>query len=297
MKKILLFSGLISLLTSCMSTNYYQVYKTEPENLQKVSHALVFEDENCKIVYNLWSEGGNVGFIFVNKTDQTIYVNKAESFFVLNGFSHDYFQNRSFTNSSSIQVTKGKSVSASVSESSASSISDQYSMSITGITLSPYGYLGTLSKGSEYTTSEQLSAAVSSSAFILNSESRGKSVTRMEQPILRIAPKSAGLVTEFIVTSRRFKNCETVRYPKKISSVQFTKEQSPFIFSNRIAYCINQECSKPVFITNSFYVSEISNMTQEQFLERVDTSNCGRKLQTPLYYSRHVAPDQFYIEY
>ena len=47
----LLFTGLISvLLTSCVSTSYFQVYKTTPsDKLVIKDNLLVYEDENCKV--------------------------------------------------------------------------------------------------------------------------------------------------------------------------------------------------------------------------------------------------------
>lgn len=91
-------------LSSCKST-FYQVVTTQSENLKTEQNALFFEDENCKVYYNLWSEGGNAGFFFHNKTDMTIYVNLAESFFVKNGMAYDYSLNRTFSSSTSQSVT------------------------------------------------------------------------------------------------------------------------------------------------------------------------------------------------
>ena len=59
--------------TSCVS--YVQVYKTAPsDKLVLKNNLLVFEDENCKVSYNLWDAGGNVGFQFFNKTDKKVLI-------------------------------------------------------------------------------------------------------------------------------------------------------------------------------------------------------------------------------
>ena len=63
---LILFSILI---TSCSVTNYYQVYKADSENGIIKNNNIVFEDQNCKVSYNLWSEGGNVGFEIYNKSE------------------------------------------------------------------------------------------------------------------------------------------------------------------------------------------------------------------------------------
>ncbi|MDF1570135.1 MAG: hypothetical protein P1P82_00750 [Bacteroidales bacterium] len=68
---------------------------------------MVYEDENCEVIYDLWGEKGNIGFTFYNKTDETIFLNMEESFFLQNGIAYDYFKNRVFT------VSEGTGVSVS----------------------------------------------------------------------------------------------------------------------------------------------------------------------------------------
>ncbi len=86
-------------LFSCYPKVYYQVYDTEiSENLQNDMSGLTYEDENVKILYNLWADGGNIGFSLYNKSDQMVYLKLEECFFVFNGEAHDYFKNRTFTN-------------------------------------------------------------------------------------------------------------------------------------------------------------------------------------------------------
>ncbi|MBL0316681.1 MAG: hypothetical protein IPP69_13170 [Flavobacteriales bacterium] len=91
-------------LTSCTVTNYYQVYKAYPEKGTITNDRIVFEDKNCIVCYNLWSNGGDVGFSIFNKTQEDLQVHLDNSFFVLNGVAYKYFQNRTFTKSSSLGV-------------------------------------------------------------------------------------------------------------------------------------------------------------------------------------------------
>ncbi len=98
-KSIFIFSclGFLLIFSSCKTT-FYQVYKTDttiPTNKQ--DGKLVFEDVACKVIYNLWDEGGNVGFQLFNKTEENIYVDLAESFFILNGIAFDYYKDRMYS--------------------------------------------------------------------------------------------------------------------------------------------------------------------------------------------------------
>ena len=104
MKKLII-PILTIFLTSCSVTNYYQVYKAIPENGTLSKDEIVFEDTSCKVTYNLWAEGGAVGFSIYNKTDNDLTVDLTKTFFVLNGVAYEYYQNRTFSKSSSSGTT------------------------------------------------------------------------------------------------------------------------------------------------------------------------------------------------
>jgi len=108
MKSIVyLLVAFIAFLISSCSSVFYQLYKTESNsNLILKDGNLVYEDENCKIFYNLWSDKGNPGFRFYNKTDDDIYINMPESYFILNGLAYNYYKERVYTHSGggSVQV-------------------------------------------------------------------------------------------------------------------------------------------------------------------------------------------------
>jgi hypothetical protein len=95
MKKLIISSSFIFLF-SCNSTmNYYQVYETEfkGENQQKET---IFEDNNIIVKYNLLSNNGSVFFSIFNKTKNDLTIDLQKSFFVINNFAKQYFQNRVF---------------------------------------------------------------------------------------------------------------------------------------------------------------------------------------------------------
>jgi len=113
MKIIKLFYtiSIVLLLSSCATKSFYQVYnvKSLRESITN-SDELFFEDENCKISYNLWANGGNIGFDFYNKTDNNIYVKLNESNFILNGFAYDYFKNRTYTTTTGSATITGMNI-------------------------------------------------------------------------------------------------------------------------------------------------------------------------------------------
>ena len=75
MKKFIMKTALVAVLglsmVSCKST-FYQVYDVDYDsNMKMQDNSLVYENEDCKVLYNLWSEGGFVKFAIINGIDSS----------------------------------------------------------------------------------------------------------------------------------------------------------------------------------------------------------------------------------
>ncbi len=291
---------LFAFLTSCAPVlNYYQVYKAETENLQKQKDALVFEDDNCKIIYNLWAENGNIGFIFYNKSDKLISINKDECFFVLNGFSFDYYQDRAYTKSSGYGISSNKGVSSTKSSGSESGGTIKYSKSETNLFNAAYtGIIPTETKGISSSYSENLSFTESGFSSQSTTVSKGYSVTYNEPTIIRIPPKTAKMISEYQIVSNRYRHCDLIKFPSKgVESMSFTKENSPYVFSNRICYCMESTCLSPIVVENVFFISEISNMPYDEFFQKDYEYTCGKKSDMKVLFRKYASPEKFYYVY
>ena len=270
MKKLLFSAVTLVLLTSCnVSSSFYQVYKTNySDNLVKKGNYLVFEDENCIVSYNLWNDGGNVGFNIYNKSNKNLFVNLEESFFVYNGIANNYFKNRVYSNS--------------VNSGTLSSTGATASKSMTG-----FNYLNLLQTNK---------IAVSSGTGLINSS--GHSVSYNEEKIINIPPKTSKNVVEYSINNSLYRDCDLYKYPtkKQINTKSFTNADSPFVFSNKIAYYIDAP-EKLFKFDNSFYISAITNYPDsEAFYSKID-ENCGQKSFTKSYYFNDISPDKFYVKY
>lgn len=87
-------------LSSCTTKTFYQICQVSPvvkDNNLINQDSLFYEDNNCKVFYDFWSDGGNVGFKFYNKSEKDIIVDLEKSFFILNGVAYNYFKNRTFS--------------------------------------------------------------------------------------------------------------------------------------------------------------------------------------------------------
>ena len=111
MKKTILIPIILSFLTSCSDLLYFQEFKVASVGGKENSDGIYFEDANCKVKYNFWSDGGNAGFEVFNKTESNLVIDLNKSFFIKNGYAYQYFQNRIFGNSSSTSVEATQTVS------------------------------------------------------------------------------------------------------------------------------------------------------------------------------------------
>ena len=102
MKKLIIVAIILVFLNSCGNTRpYYQEFKVNSISGKENSDGIYFDDSNCQVKYNFWSDGGNAGFEIFNKTDGDLILDLTKTFFVKNGYAYPYFQRRTFSNSSS----------------------------------------------------------------------------------------------------------------------------------------------------------------------------------------------------
>lgn len=256
-------------MTSCAPKIFYQVYETTPSDKMIVDdNLLIYEDANCKVSYNFWNEGGNIGFRFYNKTDKDIFLDLEHSFFVLNGIAFDYYQNRIFSNS----ATSGVST----------SIGAIGSKSVTGVNNRNL----LLSKRVQLTNNV---GVTTSSAY---------STSYKEKKVECIPAKTSKIIVEYNIKGSLYRDCDLFKYPnkKQIKSVSFTRSESPIVFSNRIAYS-TEGLDKLIKFQNEFYVNEISNYPESEIIDYIYDEFCGQKNPEKTAHFRNVSPDKFYIKY
>lgn len=237
---ILVGLAVFSLMLSSCTTTYYQVYRTVPSsNVKQDSNVLVYEDENCRISYDFWEQGGNAGFIFYNKTNENLYVNLGGTFFIRNGVAYDYYKNRVYTESLSAQA------------------SDKVGLKV----------------------------------------AKQSTVSINEKEVVCVPPHSMKSFKEYDVTNELFRSCELLLYPKmKQESVQeFSKSNSPLVFSNVISYVKADATSKT--IQTEFYVSQIANYPERKMTEYKADVFCGEKANFKKLYLKRGNANEFYFSY
>lgn len=256
--------------TSCeISSYYYQVYKVTPDDkVNYMGKKMVYEDDNCKVYYDLWGENGDMGFMFFNKTEQNIYLNMEQCFFLLNGIASNYYQNRVFTGSSSVGTNTNVGTSA--------------SKSVTG-----FNYLNLLQTNN-----------VSVNTISGTSSSSGYSVSYLEEKVVCIPSKSSKFIKGYSINNTLLRDCSLLVYPTKnqIKTLSFEKPDSPLIFGNRLEYSIGKS-GNPIKFENEFYISEITNYPESEMYETRNDENCNEESWTTSKYFKENPADKFYVKY
>jgi hypothetical protein len=286
MYKLTLFIGVFFLITSCAPINNIQLYKTEAPDLKVDKGLLVFEDSVCSISYDLWSKNGNPTFLFYNKSNHLISIDLTECFFVLNGISYDYFQNRTYTYSSGISRTAGNI------------LASENTNSTTTSTNSANSYFSQLSSNSKgKSTTQSLSSTQSTMSNTTNSV--GYSVSMAEQNVIKIPSKSGKIISEFSIVSDIFRHQDLLKHTafKEIDSMQFTNETSPIVFLNTITYQIDALLNSKKTVQNNFYVSTILNMRNEEFYYIDYAETYGKKDIFQSLFFKYKSPLNFYLTY
>ena len=252
MKKLLLTAFAASLLLSSCNQTFYQVYQTESPGLSELNNTLVYENEDCKIMYDLWCEDGNPGFVMHNKTDKDLYVMMPQTFFIKNDIAFDYFQNREYESTQSTSSSLGVNLWGSWSNASAKSVA------------------GT-----------------------------STAVVHKESPIVCIPPHTSKRFFEFDLLRNLIRNCNKYQaYPKTRSiPIEFSKDDSPLNFKNRITYSFDKCGDVSKSIENEFWISELINYTAKEAGSFKMMKECDGDEAVRVYRFDVSAPGKFYNSY
>jgi hypothetical protein len=262
MKKIIQAITFGCLLSACSTMEYVQIVDIQSNNLTEKENNYIYEDDNCKILYNFWGSHGKPGFVIENKTDEMLYVNLANTFFNRNGMAYDYFLNRSYSIGKSAISTSGKSASANV-----------------------FGIwaLSNLPGSKSFIQTEGASIGSTSN------------LTYEEKEISVVPPHSRKYFDEYEIWDDVIQDCSIKLFPKRKQkeSMSFTKDNSPLKFGNYITYKIGENGNN-YHITNDFYVSGFTNYKLDEVKENV---KIGCQEQNTISINKYQKGTSYFIHY
>lgn len=270
MKKVFCYAvAMLALLNSCAVDCYYQVYEVESQDVTVQENILNYENADCRICYDLWSEGGNLSFLIYNKTDRDLYIVMPQSSFILNGVANDYYS----------ESTYSFSVTNLATESSSLQLSKNY----------------LLTNGYQWYPSRLSRQYVASTGRATTETKETK-----EAALVSIPPKSAKFVVGFNLSDHIYKDCDNYNenFPKNTSAViHFNKENTPLAFRNRIAYTFNVQVPDVQYIEHGFWLSSLQNYSQKAALSELKVKDCYSQAKIVKKSFNMRSPKRFYNKY
>ena len=245
------------------------IYDVKSDALKQEDNSLVYENNDLKVMYNLWGENGSVGFILQNKTDKDLFVDMDKTFFIFNGQANDYFKNR------------------------------EYSAATTDVASVGYGFSQTYwGVNGFWPTQNYVPTTASALTKLMKGQSHG--ITTKEKLIVCIPAHAYKVISEYKVSPRFVKTCERSKdFPKRTANVaNYSESSSPVKFKNRIAYSFDSDCKNLQHIENSFYVSSVTNYSKKAAVEKVrEKTDCYSSQKQKRQYFKIGGPDKFYKTY
>lgn len=248
------------LMTSCVSTKYFQVFETTPSSSEAVvSEKVKFEDGQLSFIYDFWSNKGDFGFRVWNRSDSAAVIDLENTFYIRNDFAQPYYTDMEMTYST------GSSAAARVQNNYFNPFYNPYNLYSSAVT-----------------------AETGSSSSISRSHQRGKHVTVPARAYIEIQG--------FSIVQGYNGICNLESYParKETSLKVFSEADSPIKITNRIAYRSKGEMKT---VEHTFYVSKITNMRESEALTTLNTDDCGNRLYAPKTVFAVGSPKSFYIPY
>lgn len=259
MKKYYYILFLLIALAACTSQNYYQLLETGSNTSVLSNNSIVFGNEDLEISFDLWGDNGNGSFTVYNKTDKDIFIDLKRSHLIINDLAITYFQNRNFSN---------KKISV-LSPASDDVIREQQSIKLPGVSPKP--------------------ASVQAD----------ESVVFLEERILCIPPHSKQMIFGFNLLENIYRDCYLYRFPtdKQILSSEFTDQNSPYVYRNRISYSIDEKFTTVKTLENNFFVKKITNYPENEFVKYESVKFCSDSSSYTNQVYPFYKPNSFYIKY
>ncbi len=271
-----------SMLASCGTTyKYVQVCTAKSidnaTTAQSTNEGLLYENEDCIVKYNLWSNGGDAGFVFYNKTNKVIHIDLSQTFLMKNGVAYDYYTPQTVTKTSSSSV--GVATSATYAESYSAA-----GHAAVGAKAGAAATNGSVTIGASKSAAVDASwgAAIFGSLTATNTANYGisTSVATTEQPILSIPPKSSKAVSGYAISKGLLFDCDLNKYPANSAKLTFDADNSPLTFANYITYSVGEEQEDKV-IENKFYIAEVANYAEPYILKYTERAKTCDNVLSP----------------
>jgi hypothetical protein len=223
---------LAMMLTSCSSSRFYQVFNTASKDAAESNGAHVYVNDEVKITYDFWSNGGQMNFTLENKTNSAIYIDWNRSHLIHNGMAYEYWTDSE----------------------AATSILESASSGVTQATMAIQTGLGSTS-GNSSIFSQGRKSTVSSS------------VRYRTKPVLHVPPRSSIQFARFQLLGEGIYDCKFNWAEVSDGEEQtYEPDTSPLVFRNYLNYSTDPSFAKLNVVDNEFYLRSVAFVKMKTFL-------------------------------
>lgn len=220
---------IVIIFTSCKS--YVQLIETSSTNASFKDDFYVYENDTVEIKYSFWQEDGIVSFSVYNKLNRPIYIDWKKSSYIDNSNKFNYWND------------------------------DEVRTSVASY--GRYYYGGPLIKPGIATQPVTKSST---------------SISKLER-VTFIPPKSKYYRSQFfILPAEHFRLDASADYmmansnykkrkQTKIYIVDYSKESSPLVFRNFLAFSLTEDFKEEFYVDNEFYISSVLEMESNHFMQ------------------------------
>jgi len=220
-------------LGSCKT--YIRLTETQSIGKDAVDNS-VYENNDIKITYDMWSENGIMYFTLYNKTEKPLYIDWKRSVFIYNSWKNNYWVEKSTAEDFYVPVGTGKNIS--FQKRTSTVVQERYTF------IPPKTYV-----------------AVPTSYYILGDVSQ-------------VDVKDENGKMKIMVTDLRHDKSATKEKVAKSTGKGTTKvwtksydaASSPHVFRNFLTYSKTENFANETNVENEFIVSKHTEMTTKNFL-------------------------------
>lgn len=141
-------------------------------------------------------------------------------------------------------------------------------------------------------------SVVLNSLFYNLSNTADVSTSYAEKAIIAIPSKTQKSISEYNINNNFLVDCDLEKYPssRKVKTKEYNANESPLTFENRISYFFEKE-EQVYEITNSFYISSITNYPITEVIKNVNFEECGEVKYIGATVNNAQSPKRFYNTY
>lgn len=124
-------------------------------------------------------------------------------------------------------------------------------------------------------------------------------LTHMPSRIICLPGKSGKFIQGYSLKNQLFKDCKQELFPayQDIEPMTFDRNSTPLCIRNILTYSFTEDFKEYFIYNDTFWISEIVNMPETEFIESKRVSFCGKETKVHQEVQKFQSPNRFFLKY